>query len=141
MTAPKTLSAYRHMRKHAGYIVGQNARGALELARAETLLQHACDEGLATVAWHDDNEPYEHGCMTADEVAARFESNEWTGPYGCVVTVGDATASLWGIVLNQWGTNDPYARVVVAELASELADELRQAVGDAADAREGIAFP
>lgn len=42
--------------------------------------------------------------------------------YGCIVTVGDDKRSLWGIDFGQNGhpSGDPYARVVVAELALEL---------------------
>ena len=45
------------------------------------------------------------------------------GPlYGCIVTLAsEEQASLWGIDLGPEGDlSDPYARVVVAELASEL---------------------
>lgn len=47
-------------------------------------------------------------------------------------------ASLWGIVVGPRGTDDPYCRVVQAELALEIEDELRQAVGDALDARLAV---
>lgn len=84
--------------------------------------------------WLDDDVPYDHGMMTPDEIASKFDSNEWTGPYGCVVSIGGShVASLWGIVLDSRGTRDPYARVVVAELADEAEDQLRAALGAAQD--------
>lgn len=45
--------------------------------------------------------------------------------YGCIVRVGEEQASLWGITFTDTTdhTNSPYARVVVAELASELMPE------------------
>lgn len=130
------IDRYRFFREYAGGIVGESALGALRLARVEELLSRALDLGVANVTWHNDDEPYEHGAFTADEAQAKFDSNEWTGPYGCVVSItenGDF-ASLWGIVVGPRSMDDPYCRVVVAELASELADDLRQAVGDALDA-------
>lgn len=131
---------------HGGGIVGRQAEGALQAARAEILLEEAVDLGVASVNWHDDETEYDAGdAITPEEVKARFESNEWTGPYGCVIIVDpnpdqdDAThvpeghASCWGIVLGQAGTRDPYARVMEAELALELLDELRQTIGDHRD--------
>lgn len=128
-----SVDRYRFFREHAGGIVGERAKGALALARAEALLAEAVDLGIGSVEWVDDEEPYDHGFYSDEQVGQFFDSNQWTGPYGCVVTVGDETTSLWGIVLNSRGTDDPYARVVAAELASELADELRQAIGDTRD--------
>lgn len=144
--------AYEFFREHAGGIVGENARVALELARAEELLAQACALDVAAVEWVDDEEPYDCGAPDED-VSGNFESGAWTGPFGCIVQVFDGTttrsgfevepdaagvASLWGIVVGPRGTGDPYCRVVAAELASELADDLRQAIGDAPDAREGV---
>jgi hypothetical protein len=118
-----------------GRVAWERARYALELARDEQLLNDAIDADVASIEWVEDTEPYDPGdMMTEDEARAKFESNEWTGPFGCIIECGDEVASLWGIVLDQWGTNDPYARVVVAEMAGELSDALRQAVIDARDA-------
>lgn len=145
------VKRYRFFREHAGGWVGHSAETALDLARAEALLEDATDLGVAAVQWVDDDTPYDTDLYTDEEIRAKFESNEWTGPYGCIVSVyaesddaSDTLAhldrvaaderSLWGIVVGQWGTNDPYCRVVAAELASELEDALRQAIGDARDA-------
>lgn len=127
--------AYDFMRQHAGWIVGENAKGALDLARAEQLLHEAQNLEVAWVHWEWDDEPYEHGILTNDEVQAKFDSNEWTGPFGCIIESSqhDFYASLWGIVVGPRGTNDPYCRVVEAELALEIADDLRQAIGDTRD--------
>jgi hypothetical protein len=112
--------AFRFFHENAGYVVGERAIGAAALARAEARLDEAIDNGSATVKWEWDDEPYDHGYMTDKEVAAKFESNEWTGPYGCTVTVGEETESLWGIVVGPRGTDDPYCRVIAAELAEEV---------------------
>lgn len=133
---------YAFFKEHAGYVVGRRAECALSLARAEVLLEQACELGLAEVEWVYDDMPYDGGDVyTADEVAAKFESNEWTGPYGCVVTVdGETVASLWGIVVGPRGTGDPYCRVVAAELADEALQDLRQAIGDKLDREQDISF-
>lgn len=149
--------AYGFFREHAGYVVGENARGALALARAEELLEQAVALEVASVEWVDDDEPYDYNPRgrgfeqaDAEDAARRFASNEWTGPFGCIVKAGEQQASLWGIVLGRGGTwwpesphtianGDPYGRVIIAELASELEDDLRQAIGDALDAREEVA--
>lgn len=154
-----TYQAYRFFKEHAGGVgrIDQNgrvamehARVALDLARAEELLERACNLSVACVQWLDDETPYDPGdFVTEDEAREKFASNEWTGPYGCRVLVyqqGDTTpsdeASLWGIVVGPRGTADPYCRVVAAELASELEDELRQTIGDALDIIEekGISY-
>lgn len=128
-------AAFRFFLNHAGYSTPPGrAVCALELARAEQLFREAESLGVASVEWLYDDMPYDPGDVcTEEEARERFESNEWTGPFGCVVTCGDDVASLWGIVVGSRGTDDPYCRVVAAELASELTDVLRQAVGDARD--------
>lgn len=135
------LSRYRFFRQHAGGIVGRNAEGAIALARADRLIEAAAEEDVARVEWADDEEPYEHGVYTLAEIAAKFESNEWSGPYGCVIYIeGEVAESLWGITLGPADLNDPYARVVVAELAAQCEDDLRQALGDHLDMVENLAL-
>jgi hypothetical protein len=127
---------YRWFKQHAGYRVGHCAEDAIALMRAETLLDDAEHWDLAHVEWQYDAEPYEHGVFTDAEVAAKFESNEWTGPYAALLYVGgDVVGALGGITLGPQDLNDPYARVVAAELALEAEDEIRQALGDLLDAR------
>jgi len=124
---------FRFFLKHAGYATPPGrAACALELARAEEDLSSALGYGEASVDWRDDSEPWDEGTeISADDSARRFASGEWTGPYGCIVAIGDdqrprAVASLWGIVLDSRGTDDPYARVIVAELAVEALEEYRR---------------
>ena len=157
MITKERRAAFRFFCEQAGYATPPGrAACALELARAEELLEQAVDLGIASVEWVDDETPWDEGTeISAEDAARRFESGEWTGPYGCIVRVfaegsehadtlsyldrvADADASLWGIVVGSRGTDDPYCRVVAAELADELVDELRQAIGDARDAQEEI---
>ncbi len=89
MTTSLNREAFDFFHAHAGYVVGERAIGAASLARAESLLNRAIDCGVATVQWLDDDEPYDQGdSCSDDEARAKFESNEWTGPFGCVVWVG-----------------------------------------------------
>jgi hypothetical protein len=136
---------YCFFKEHAGWSTPPGrAASALALARAEVLLEQAIELGIAEVEWEHDDQPYDTDCYSDDEIAAKFESNEWTGPFGCRIGLDEDkyAASLWGIVLDSRGVStglpgsadDPYARVVRAELADELEDDLRQAIGDALDA-------
>lgn len=133
--------AFRFMLDHAGHSTPPGrAACALSLARAERLLHTAqdfdADRPPAHVTWTEDDEPYEHGGLSPAEVTALFASGEWTGPYGCILYVdGEVIGSLWGITLGRADLNDPYRRVVEAELASEHEDDIRQALGDARDAQ------
>lgn len=127
---------FRFMLEHAGYCTPPGrAACALELARNERTLEEAVALDVAEVRWVDDFEPYDAGDVdTPEQVARYFESGRWTGPYGCTLSVaGEEVASLWGIVVGPKGTDDPYCRVVQAELASEVLDDLRQAIGDELD--------
>lgn len=138
MATAEVAERYAFFHEHAGYVIGRRAEGALQLARADRLLEQAQDLGAASVEWVDDDEPYD----TDDAAVLRgLESGRLVGPAGCVVRCGDGVASLWSIVVEAptWCEDDPYVRVVAAELASELEDDLRQAIGDALDARQGAA--
>ena len=120
---------WRFFLAHAGYVVGRRAAGALELARAEEVLDRAECLDVASFDLLDDDFPYDPGDVcTEEEAREKFESNEWTGPYVATVAIGDERASLAGIVVGPAAQDDPYIRVVRAELASELLDELRRAV-------------
>jgi len=117
-----------------GRVAWEHARVALDLARAEEVLSRATEQGIARVEWRDDDYPYDCDGYTQDEIVEKFRSNEWSGPFACLVYVADeVAASLCGIVVGPKHTNDPYCRVVEAELASEIESELREALSDAAD--------
>jgi hypothetical protein len=138
MNARELLEPFRFHREHAGYSVPPGrAACALEAARAEILLRRAVELGAAAVEWQDDEIPYDPGLTSEEEARRLFETGKWTGPYGCRVRVATARlddeeeTSLWGIVTGPEGERDPYRRVVEAELASELLDELRAAVARA----------
>jgi hypothetical protein len=139
-TTPARRERWRFFLEHAGYCTPPGrAACALELARAEELLEDAIGLELARVRIEHDPEPYEvdDDVMSEAEVRSKFASNEWTGPFGVILELEEEhTASLWGIVVGPKESGDPYMRVVAAELADEHADELRQAIGDARDALE-----
>ena len=120
-----------------GRIAWEHAKNALDLARAEELIDRAQCEDVVSVEWFDDDLPWDEGTeISAEEAAAKFASNEWTGPYVVVVKIGDdVVASLSGIVVGPRNINDPYCRVVVAELACEIREDLREALSDALDTR------
>jgi len=107
------IAAYRFFKEHAGYILGESARCALSLARAERAGESA---GL-TVQWDDDSEEYQLG-----------DCEDAPPPYVLVAFVLDprngrrCLASLGGIGLNS--LRDPYRRVVAAELLSEALETL-----------------
>lgn len=148
-----TRERFRFFLEHAGYATPPGrAACALELARAEKGLECALAYGEASVRWVDDDVAYDPGDVcTEDEAARKFDSGEWVGPLGCIVAIGDeqhprAVASLWGIVLNSrgvpsdWQAGDPYARVIVAELAGEaLAEHKREQEERERAARQDIA--
>jgi hypothetical protein len=105
---------------HAGYSYDPatesgehgHARCAIELARAERLAEV---KGWRVV-WEDDGD-FERYCACDDD-----DCPAKTGPaYGAVLynDSGDVLGSLWGITFERghdYG-DDPYARVVAAELA------------------------
>ena len=115
--------AQRFFLDNAGWSTPPGREACAEaLAEAEAWLhrQLAHDPPRASVEWLDDPEPepsYELG-----------EGNAW---YGCVVRVGHREASLWSIELlpddwpHPWRDPAGYARVVTAELASEILSEQR----------------
>ncbi len=108
---------YRFFKEWGGQLVGRQAEIALMSARDERRFE---DLG-GTIHWEYDDEPYDGGdCYTDEEIRSKFESNEWSGPYGCIATLGEHEASCWGIVLGQADLNDPYARVMAAEEASQV---------------------
>lgn len=105
-------NAYDFFRRHAGGIVGQSAKTALALAKAE----HEAQERGWFVGWVADDEPWDCDCgnpdCNPDEVL------------GCVLydSQGEVLESLWGI-------GDPgnaYARLVAAELALEALERVKR---------------
>lgn len=94
---------YRFFREHAGYVVGQQALGAWELAKAE---QTAIEREWSFFWTPDDDADWSF-----------INDDEYHEVYGCILrdAEGNTLASLWGIL-------DPdrnYERVVQAELALE----------------------
>lgn len=122
-------SRFRFMLANAGYSVPPGrAVCALDLARAERLLDEASRLSVAYTNVEDDHDGTIDGTYPAVGVVV--------GVYEAGDTTPSRQESVWGIEADV----DPngYLRVVRAELASELEDDLRQAIGDALDAREGV---
>lgn len=143
---PSRVEAFRFHSTWGSSILGENAKGALDLARAEELLRARVADGTARVLWDYESDPYEapHG-MTDEQVSDKFESGAWEGPFWvCLQVEGETVAGLGGVVLDGHGARpgriygtslgsdelgdgwspDPYARSMEAELALEAVDEL-----------------
>lgn len=101
---------YRFFREHGGGVIGEDALCAFNLARAE--LEAEKLEFVAT--WEPDCEEY----LLGD---GEEQPNE---VWGCIVVAPSGEqASLWGIA-------DPtraYSRVIEAELALEVCEQIRYA--------------
>jgi hypothetical protein len=107
------LKRWQFFREHAGYVVGQRAIGALELARAEI----AGERSDMRIVWQDDADA---DTSWLEQEGFERELQEWRrGDMSCesalVYLDGDVLASLGGI----FGADDAYRRVVNAELVSE----------------------
>ena len=132
-----TLELYRFHRENGG-----TAQGSLNCARARLLLDKAIDLGIAEITWEYEQERYEDvfGFESEDEreqFYSDLESNRITGPFYCVLTIaGEHRGSLGMIMLGPRELDDYYAKLVEVELAMDVEDDLRQAIGDALDAEQ-----
>lgn len=118
----KHRSAFKFFHKHAGYQVGFRARGALDLARAES----RAERHELRFEWDDDDQPAE-ACTGRKVRNARGQWEDEYKEYPAVVcTVYDPRtkhplASLGGIIeSNDYRERHDYRRVVEAELAAEV---------------------
>lgn len=98
---PKLKKAYEFFRKHAGYVVGKSAAGALALARAEAA---ACALGWE-VEWEHDGFEWDGEGDAPEEVLAAVLKDEDGNVLEVLGGIGDPDRN--------------YARVVEAELALE----------------------
>lgn len=115
------MQAYKFFKANAGGIVGQCAAGALALAKAEEWAQ--AEE--VTIEWMPDDDADEGNLCQCKECVEWRESNGMD-VWGCVLTLGDESVSLWGIER----PSDEYRRVVEAELAQELQTDFFTALGN-----------
>jgi hypothetical protein len=107
----RTLAGFRFFRANAGYIVGESAKGALQLAKAE---RWAKDVASQRFEWRYDEAASDEDLTLATE-----------GVYGCIVwdicpecNGAQILGSLWGII----DPSNDYRRVIEAELALEHMD-------------------
>lgn len=115
---PEIISAYQFFRKHAGYVVGENAKGALQLAKAEAAFR----EAGGTFEWTFDDDADCSFVDTWPEKERQLWYRENHCIEGCIALFPNnkRAASLWGII----DADDNYRRVVQAELAMEALDNL-----------------
>jgi len=129
------VDAYRFFREHAGYVVGESARCALALARAEA---SARDAGLR-FEWEDEEESYQdvYGEPLPDDVDGPFfVACYFPGEKHPRASLGCVTLA----VARPW-SRDPYTRVVEAELASEALDNIADECAPLLAARATYAGP
>lgn len=106
---------YSHMRKHSGYVVGENALGALRIAQEA---YRALDIGLSVTWEHESEDWMTFAGEPEEEYRAKFKSGEWECFYAFVKDeAGNILASLGGIVLGR-GSSD-YKLVCEYELLAE----------------------
>lgn len=105
---PELLSAYRFFREWAGGIVGESAKGAIALARAE---RTAAEIGL-TCDWEHECDPWDGESPAPEYLLCGIVRDR----------DGIVRASLGMVGVNS--TCDPYLRVCVAEMYHEAIDEL-----------------
>lgn len=146
MTATRTMyRRYRFFKENAGYVVGERAKCAYSLARAEELAESA---GL-TVNWEWDDYDTDLSwceCKGDDEMCVRCGSRKYAGddcdyPSGmwpdghefhehevlyAYVSAPESCERLAGVggIVDAIGT--PYQRVVEAELLAEAIEELNR---------------
>lgn len=125
----------RFFYEHAGWSVPPGkAACARALARAE---KYAERHGWR-YEWCDDPD-FEAYCACDDPACTAK-----TGPaYGCVLTIdGEQHASLWGITFAKGKdfANDPYGRVIQAELASEALHDIERRAQEDRDAERYMAL-
>jgi hypothetical protein len=133
-TAKTFLERYRFFRDRAGYIVGESAKCAFELAKAEE-----AGERRGLVFWLLDEEcPWDGDCdpPAACYVCLVYRGEECTNdgepPYQGFYPIPRPIASLGMVGVD--GPHDSYLRVVKAELFQEALDVLDKEDQDAADA-------
>ncbi len=125
----RIVEAFRFFHEQAGGIVGQRAVGAIALARAEV---RAKEMGM-TVWFEDEDHPWDGDCEAPPihvwAACYRGSADAWNSHKG----TSRPLASLGGIGLLTW--NDPYVRVIKAELFMEALEEI-----DAEHEREAFAI-
>jgi|SRR5215469_5124468 len=135
----ETLRQYRYHRANGG-----TAEGSLACARTRILLDRAIDENVAEIRWDYEEERYEDVFGFEDDAERKWfydgiENGSITGPFYAVLRIeGETVASLGMVTLGPRYFEDYYAKLIEVELAAEVEDDLRQALGDALDARQGI---
>lgn len=109
----RLIERYRFFRKHAGYVVGKCAGGALELAKAETIGERS---PLVRFEWAPDDltdGPESWGWPEKD--VKRFYQSDHSVEACTLYIDNEPTESLFGI----WDADSNYRRVIEAELLTQ----------------------
>jgi hypothetical protein len=118
--------AYLFQRRYGMSHQPQRAALALKHAKAWLLLQEAVDCGVAEIDWCEDEEiPADEACC---EDCAHDISTGWVQSYRCAIWInGEPVTEITHLLLQSLG-HDPAQRVVEAELAAEVHEELEAAL-------------
>lgn len=118
------IERIRFFKEHGASIAGKAMLSAAYYAKAELFGQELDLE----VKWEPDQYSTVEDLIDTvafPEAIKKFESGEWEA-WGAFITdeAGDCLASLGGIILN--GNDNPYRRVVEAELMAEAIETLKK---------------
>jgi hypothetical protein len=114
------LRAFRFFAEHAGYVVGERAKGALALARAE---RDASEAGVEFVWEYDDDADY--SWMNEEEAAREHTVERVRAVLPCDEHGIDCKhARTLGSLSGIFDADANYRRVIEAELALEASDEI-----------------
>ncbi len=114
----------KFFKEHADAVVGKHMVGALALAKAERLLEHAVERGVAEIRWEYEEFPdtsWMNAKQTKEYRDGHLEMLECS-----LIVAGDTEASLGGIALYPNADGKAQRRVIEAELAIEATGRLTE---------------
>lgn len=113
---------YQHMRKNGGYVVGENAIGALRIAKGAAMAE---DIGLS-VTWEiEQGDWMDYAGDPEEEYREKFKSGQWEVWQAYIQDdAKNCLASLGGIILSR--SSDDYKLCVEYELLAEAWDTIKR---------------